>query len=241
MFNYQTFSTALAIEMAVPNNNPTDPQFVAVLPTLIDQAEQRCYRELDLLTATITRLFPSSMINRTVDFTASNAVIHAPGDPQILIPEDVYALTPNLSTTSPPGVANPLVPVSREWLMAVYGDPSAIGVPRFFAPLTDTQIIVGPLPDLPYNISITGKFRPAPIYTIFPADGTQTSFLTTVLPDLFLAAAMVVRAGSAYQHTIGARSPTIRATGDVLGDELPDLARPLGEGRRRCARNTTAG
>ena len=203
-YTYTTFQAALAIEMAVPNNDPANPQFAAVLPTLIDQAEQRVYRDLDLLNATMTRLFPSSMVSRTVDYTATNAVISSPDDPQILIPEDVYALTPNLSTTSPPGVANPLTPVSREWLMAVYGDPSAIGVPKYFAPLTDTRIIVGPIPDLPYNISITGKFRPIPLYLAAPGNGLQTTILTRVLPDLFLAAAMC--AASAYQHNWGAQS-----------------------------------
>ena len=50
-YTYATYTAALAELMVTPS---TDPNFVAIEPSIIDYAEQRIYRELDLLGTNIT-------------------------------------------------------------------------------------------------------------------------------------------------------------------------------------------
>ena len=200
MYTYTTFQKALAIEMAVPNNDPTDPQFVAIVPTLIDQAEQRIYRELDLLAATSAQSIPGAP-GQALDISAAS--------PQLLIVEGVAVILPA-------GETNPLVseivqlfPVSRDWIWMTYGVTSARGQPKYFVMANDRDIAFGPTPDLAYSFWVTGKYRPMPLYDAPPGDGTQTTFLASLLPDLFLAAAMCAATG--YQHNWGAQADDPRS------------------------------
>jgi|HubBroStandDraft_5_1064220.scaffolds.fasta_scaffold53538_2 hypothetical protein len=195
-YTYTTFQTALAIEMAVPNNNPNDPQFVAVLQTLIDQAEQRCYRDLDLLAATSSQTLPLTIGASKLDFSSLS--------PNLLILEDVNIVVPPTVTNPELGERVPAYPVSKEWLRMTFGVSGVRGIPTFYAMNDDRTILLGPFPDAAYTAELVGKYRPTPLYLQAPANGTQTTFLTSLLPDLFLAAAMC--AGSAYQHNWGAQS-----------------------------------
>lgn len=189
-FTYATFQKALAIEMAVPNNSVTDTQFVAILPTLIDQAEQRCYRELDLLYATSVQVLPAVANVRSFSLVNANPYIIAVERMRLYLPAGATAV----NFTSAP----PLTPISVDYLDAVFSGAPA-GPPAQFGMQSDTIAVLGPTPDLAYNIEVSGEFRPQPLYSA-PAG---TTFLSTVLPDLFLAAAMVAAAG--YQKNFGAQ------------------------------------
>jgi hypothetical protein len=195
-YTYTTFKVALAIEMAVPNNDPADPQFAAVLPTLIDQAEQRVYRDLDLLNATSSQTLPLTAGSSKLDFSTLS--------PNLLILEDMNIIAPAGVTDPELGERVPAYPVSKEWLRQTWGSSAVRGMPSFFAMSDDRTILLGPFPDADYTVELIGKYRPTPIYLAPPADGTQSTFLTSVLPDVFLAAAMC--AGTAYQHNWGAQS-----------------------------------
>jgi hypothetical protein len=206
-YTYTTFQQALALYMAIPNMNVQTPNFVAALPSIIDYAEQRCYRELDLLAARadwfgyLTVGVPSFKLSAINYPTAVNL------PPPITIERlrilQPYGLQPPITPTNPPTAATPCSPVSPEWLDAVYGPGADLGVPAYFAHTSQGVLDLGPPPDLSYTISIFGMYRPFPLYNAPPNDGTQTTFLTTYLPDLFLAAAMVNAAG--YQKNFGAQ------------------------------------
>ena len=196
MYTYTTFQRALAIEMAVPNNDPTNPQFAAILPTLVDQAEQRCYRDLDLLNATSTQTLALTARSSKLDFSTLS--------PQLLILEDVNIIVPAGTTNPELGERIPAYPVSKEWLRMAFGVSGVQGIPVYFAMSDDRTIILGPFPDAGYTVELIGKFRPTPLYQAPPGDGTQSTILTSILPDLFLAAAMC--AASGYQHNWGAQS-----------------------------------
>jgi hypothetical protein len=192
-YTYSTFQTALAQMMAVPNANVAAPNFVLILPTIIDYAEQRLYRDLDLLNATLT-------INSALTaLTRVQSLAPATGLP-ILILE-------NFNVFDTEGDRIQLYPTSREWIDSIYGGPSTAALPRFFGMLDDQDVILGPWPDQPYACEFIGKFRPIPLYNAPPptggAAGSQMTYLTTVLPDLFLAAAMVSASG--YQKNFGAQ------------------------------------
>jgi hypothetical protein len=200
-YTYATFQTALAIEMAVPNNDPTDPQFAAVLPTLIDQAEQRCYRDLDLLYATSTQTLALTAGASKLDFSTLS--------PNLLILEDMNLILPATVTNPDMGERVPVYPVSKEWLRMTYGVSGTQGPPVYYAMNDDHSILFGPFPDLAYTAELIGKYRPTPLYSAPPGDGTQSTVLTAILPDLFLAAAMIAATG--YQHNWGAQSDDPRS------------------------------
>jgi hypothetical protein len=212
-YTYASFQTALASEMVVPNNNVLDPNFVLILPTIIDYAEQRCYRELDCLHAETRQWFPMAAYQREQSFLASAATSATPSPAQqILIVERVIiepvGAAPPIAGVQPTTGGEPALPATVDYLDAVYSglfpNPGPVGRPVKFAPLTDTILAFGPAPDQAYAFVIHGKCRPVPLYSAPPQDGTQMTFLTQVLPDLFLAAAMV--AASGYRHNFGAQS-----------------------------------
>lgn len=230
-YTYDSFQKALASEMVVPNNNVTDPNFVLILPTIIDYAEQRCYRELDLLHAEVQQWFPMTIGQRAQSFAVAN-VIGTDQSPaqQILMVERVrihpFGPTPHVS--SPP-IGEPVLPATVDYLDAVYTgvfpNPGPLGLPKHFALVNDTMLGFGPAPDQAYTLQISGKARPVPLYDAAPADGTQTTFLTTVLPDLFLAAAMISASG--YRHNFGAQAddPKMAVSWEMQFGELLSSAK----------------
>jgi hypothetical protein len=213
-YTYASFQAALALEMVVPNANVLEPNFVAILPTIIDYAEQRCYRELDLLHAETQQWFKMAPYQRAQSFLASAAASANPSPAQqILIVERVRIEPSNAVPGGTPGVrpttgGEPLLPTTVDVLDAFFSglfpNPGVFGRPTYFAPVTDQVLAFGPAPDQAYQFLIHGKCRPVPLYSAPPADGTQTTFLTQVLPDLFLAAAMVSASG--YRKNYGAQA-----------------------------------
>ena len=197
-YTYAQFKSALAIEMAVPNNDPTNSQFVAILPTLIDQAEQRCYRDLDLLYATSRQTIALTQGLRTLNLSGLG--------PYLMIVEDINIVTPASQTIPDLGSREPVTPVSKEWLDMVWGSSAIVGVPQYFALVDDVTVLLGPFPDQAYTAEVIGKFRPLPLYDPLSVNGT---WLSIHLPDLFLAAAMCAATG--YQHNWGAQSDDPRS------------------------------
>lgn len=211
-YTYDSFQAALALYMAIPQANVSSPNFVAALPSIIDYAEQRCYRELDLLAAradwfgVLTPLSPSFPLSGityplAADLPPPLTIERA----RILLP---VGITPPLNPTLVEG-AIPCSPVSPEWLDAVYGPGADPGVPLWYSHTSQNYLDFGPPPDQSYTLALFGMYRPFPLYSAPPADGTQTTFLTSLLPDLFLAAAMINAAG--YQKNFGAAMDDPRA------------------------------
>lgn len=203
-YTYSSFQSALALYMAIPNANVATPNFVAALPSIIDYAEQRCYRELDLLAArgdwfgTLTPASPAFQLSTGITFPLP---ANLPGPLTI---ERARILMPVGVAIPPAGTATgavPCSPVSPEWLDAIYGPGATPGVPVWYSHTSQDFLDFGPPPDQAYVVSLFGMYRPFPLYSAPPGDGSQTTFLTTIFPDLFLAAAMINAAG--YQKNFG--------------------------------------
>lgn len=193
MYTYATYQTALAQLMVVPNANVSDPNFVAILPSIIDYAEQRIYRELDVLAATLAQ---------TVTATASKRFLSLAGLASLFVTvEDVNIITPVSQTVPDSGTRNQCRPVSKEYLDAVWNSATGATVPTEFAMITNESLILGPWPDQAYTVEIVGKIRPLPLYTPSQSEGT---FLSLYLPDLFMAASMVFASG--YQKNFGSQA-----------------------------------
>lgn len=183
---YNTFVTSLANMIVVPVG---DPGFVTALPNIIDDAEQRLYRELDLL-STVTRA--------TGPLTANNRNFTLPtGNGNFVVVEQMNVIIPAGITVPDQGMRVPLLPASKEYLDVVYPSVAGAGVPSLFAPINQEEWILGSWPDAAYTVEVVGTIRPAPLSAL-----NQTTFLSQYLPDVFLAAALVMSVG--YQQNFSA-------------------------------------
>lgn len=160
------------------------------VPMIINDAELRIYRDLDLL-ATVSA---SSAYN----LTASARALTIPEAAFVTI-QEVNVITPVGAASADAGTRNPVLPVSKEFLDISYSSVAGATVPTFFAPLNTTTLIFGPWPDQNYRVEIVGTVRPAPL-----SSTNTTTYISVYLPDLFLAASMVFVA--AYQKNFGAQA-----------------------------------
>lgn len=198
--SYNAFVTLIGV-MAVVNTaevsgvvEGVDPYFNAIIPQMLNYAELRIQRDLDLLPLLTSSAYA---------FTAGNNVL------SISIDDFVTVQTVTV------GVNAPLLPVSKEFLQNVYGDPSYQAQPAYFAMIggdqatggnTSNNIMVGPWPDQNYAATIFGTQRMPSLYLNASAGiaDTGTTFISTWLPDLLVQAAMVFI--TEYQRNFGATS-----------------------------------
>lgn len=184
---YSQWSNQIANLAQIP---ATDPNFIAMLPSAIDDAEQRLYRQLDLLN-TITRDSSAALTAglRTFNLPSSIGTFY--------VTEDINVITPSSQTNPDLGTRNSLLPVSKEFLDATWNSSSGSTVPQYFAMVTQNQIIVGPWPDQSYQVEVVGTIRPAAL-----SSTNVTTLLSWYFPDCFVAASMVFVAG--YMKNYGA-------------------------------------
>lgn len=181
-YTYPTYVEALRI-MAVSNS--LDVPFTTILPSIIDYAEQRIYRELDLI-STVTTDQSVSLASGDRNATIPNAFVVA---------NDIAIFTPAGSTAAN-GTRKPLVPVSRSVLDTLWPSAADVGEPSMFSMTTQWELALGPCPDGVYLMEVVGTQRPAPL-----SDDNPSTFISQRLPDLFMAASMVFVAG--YQRNFG--------------------------------------
>ena len=191
-YTYSSYKTQLANLMAV---SETDPSFVTWLPGCIDYAEQRIYRELDLIYTT-QRVASSNLTPNSRAYTLPNPST----EQRFFVVQSINIITPAGATTSN-GTRNVLVPVSQKLIDFLYPtdvSSTSPSIPVIYAMVTDQTIRVGPPPDAGYLVEIVGTYRPTPLSVT-----NTTTFLSSYLPDLFMAASMVY--GSGFMRNFGAQ------------------------------------
>lgn len=184
--DYQSWVDQLANLMVVGS---TDANFQTFLPGCRDYAEQRIYRELDLLATQVT---DSTSVTSSGDrnFTLPTSV------GVFITVDNVNIITPT-GTAAAIGTRNPVIATAREFIDAVYpSGQNNTGVPQFYAMASDTQIIFGPSPDASYSAEVIGVQRPIPL-----SSANSSTFLTAYLPDVFMAASMIFASG--YMRDFG--------------------------------------
>ena len=187
MLTYSTYVIGFANMLVVPTS---DAGFQTMLPNSIDDAEQRLYRDLQLLN-TVVR-------DSSIAFTTNTRTFNLPSaQGTFYVVDSIYAITPFGTTNPDQGTRNYLTPASRSFIDALFPSAAGSGVPQYFAPTTQTTYIVGPWPDQAYQAEVVGSFRPVPLSTT-----NVTTLLTVYFPDLFLCASMIF--GSGYQMNYGA-------------------------------------
>ena len=195
---YSTYVTQIA-EMAVVD--PLDTNFVTILPMMIDYAELRIYRDLDLASTSFAYTNPSIRV------TAANRNLTVP----VAIPSGgSFMVSEQINLILPAGQTDPdadgasrvqLLPVTKEYLDAVYGSNTAAAraTPAFYAPLAQNSFYVGPIPDQTYYCEVVGTYRPEAMSASNPV-----TYISQFLPDLLVMASMVYI--SAYQRNFGRQS-----------------------------------
>lgn len=172
---FETFILRLN-EKLVELKEDINPQLS--IPAIIDYAEQRIYRELDLLN-TVTRqngLLSSGSRNFTLPT----------GSGRFVVTNAINVITPSSQTVPDSGTRNQLLPVSRDYMDAVWSSVTGTGTPVCYAMVTDQTIIVGPVPNANFTVEVIGTIRPTTL-----SSANTTTYLTLYLPDLFLTAALI--------------------------------------------------
>lgn len=186
---YATFVSSLANLMPVA---ASDPGFVAVLPNIIDDAELRLYRALDLVDSSVrdsSKTFTT--LTRNFNLPTSNGTF--------IVCDEINVITPAGTTNPELGTRNQLIPTSDESLNALWPSVNGSTIPQYFAMVNQDTIIVGPWPDAAYTVEVVGTQRPAPL-----SSTNTTSLLSVFFPDLLIAASMVFAAG--YMKNFGSGS-----------------------------------
>lgn len=195
-YTYQTWVNALLNEVVAYSS---DPNWTNALPTFIDYAEQRIYRELDI--------FQVHVVDTSLTLSSGVETYTSPSfyGPFISL-DQVIVYTPSSAGTA--GTANVVVPVSLSFNTFAYPSnlSSNCGVPEFFALIGSTNsgqatvnINFGPTPDQAYATQFEGAIRPTPL-----SSNNASTFLTTYYPDLWFAATMV--AASAFMRNFGSQA-----------------------------------
>jgi len=206
-YTYTTYVATLANLLA---EDETDANFVQILPTIIDAAEQRIYRELDMLVEDV-RDSSASTTAGSRNFTLPTVL----GTFQIV--KEINVITPQ-GTAPEAGTRNPVTPVSLSVLDWAWPSVTGTGVPEQFAYFSQgtgqTNIVFGPWPDAAYRVEVIGKIIPTALSAV-----NTTTFLSLYLPDLFMAASMAYAVG-AFQKNFGPSGDAAEQVGGWEKDYL---------------------
>lgn len=187
--NYTTYVAQISNLMVIPS---TDTNFQTMLPGMIDYAEQRMYRELDLLATRVTDS-SNSLSSGNRNFSLPTTV------GTFLVVENVNIITPSSATTTT-GTRVPVTFTSRDFIDNIYpSGQSATGTPLYGAMVSNTAMIFGPSPDAAYPVEVIGTQRPSAL-----SSANSSTILTQMLPDIFVAASMIF--GSGYMRDFGSQA-----------------------------------
>jgi hypothetical protein len=202
---YNGYVTQVAT-MAVVNVQTTagvvvgvDAAFNAIIPQMLNYAELRIQRDLDMLPSQTSRPYTLTIGNNQLQLGAYDFVT-------------VQTITLNVA-----GVTYPLLPTTKEYLQNVYGS-SAVGSrarPKLFAMYggdlstggeTYNNILLGPYPDAAYSVDVVGTVRLPTLYenATTPLAATGTTFISTYFPDLLIQASLIYIAQ--FQRNFGQAS-----------------------------------
>lgn len=185
---YATYVAALA-NMTV--YDAADANFTAIIPSCINYAEQRIYRELDILNTVVAQT--GTLTTGTRNFTLPT------GTGRFVVTNAINVITPSTETSPDGGTRNAVIPVSIDFVNAVWPSTGSAGLPQCYAMLTDQTVVFGPFPDAAYTVEVLGTIRPTPL-----SESNTTTYLSLYLPDLFLSASMVFMSG--YQQNFGSQA-----------------------------------
>ena len=202
----------------------TNTEFVQILPSIIADAENRIYRELDLL-ATITRDTSSHLNSNIRNFTLPSTLGRFVGL------NGINVITPAGATVSN-GTRSPLTPNSLNFIDFTWPSttaPASDTVPVYFAMVTDQQVVVGPSPGQDFNVEVIGWIRPDPL-----SSTNTTTYLSLYLQDLLISASMIYASG--FMRNFGSQADDAQMATSWQGQyEKHFMSANIEEQRKRWA------
>ncbi len=169
-------------------NPATNVTWLATLPNIITLAEQRIYRDLDLLATMVTDTGTTIVNTRTFTLPQNVGLFTILHDVNLINGTD----------------RTPLVKINRAAMDMLFPNSVTGLTPTRWAPLTDQIILLGPSPGGVSTLECIGNVTPDPI-----SASNANTFLSDVLPDLFFASAMVALTG--YMQNWGAQADNPQA------------------------------
>lgn len=183
---YNSYVTSLANFMVVP---VADVDFQAALPNIIDDAELRIYRDLDLLATSVN--------DSSAALTTGSRILALPtASGTFVVVEEINIITPAGTSNPEDGTRNPVQPLSLAALNMLYPSSTGSTLPVYFSRFNENAVAFGPWPDAAYQVEVIGTIRPNAL-----SSTNVTTVLSVYFPDLLLAASMVIAAG--YQKNFG--------------------------------------
>lgn len=184
-------ATITAITSSVLVNG--DANFSGIMGGIIDYAEGRLWRDLDLPIMSVTDI--------SVVCTSGVRTINLSTTQGTLLVVQTLNIFSSAGTTSSNTTRVPIVPVTIAVVDALY--PSALssncGMPEYYARVSDIELILGPPPDQAYGTEVIATTRPAPL-----SASNSTTWLSANIPELMVAAGMIFAAG--HMRDFGAQS-----------------------------------
>ena len=215
-----TYTQFLARLKAEAKINTPDTQFDSISAYIIRDAEYRCLRDLD---PQVARKYAQS------SFMALSSLRPRLGVPaDCLIIRALYYFTPAGTTTR----RNPIERRTEEFVKDYWPDSSLQDLPKYFCDLGNSQLLVVPTANDAYIVELGYVYRLPSLVVATPADGTQTTYLSTFHPDLLFAAAMVQVAGAKKNYGAMADDPAQAVSWNGMYEKLLPAAL-MEEGRRK--------
>ena len=126
----------------------TESSFVANIPTFVQLAEERVYNSVQI---------PAVRRNQIGTLTPSNKYLTLPGD---------WLATFSLAVINPTTNAQEfLLDKDVNFIRQSYPDPDDTGVPKYYAIFDKNTFILGPAPDLNYQVEMHYYYYPGSIVT----------------------------------------------------------------------------
>lgn len=215
-FDYPGFLTRLA--SAIPAFDATDADWAAILPQIVDSAELRVLRDIDLL---VTRKYATTPF---ATVAPGNALVQPPSD--MVVPRYYGYYTPAGSFTSWVGLDRK----EESYLRFYWPNRGSTAPPKYFALLGTGALLISPSPDAAYISELGYTYRPTSLYGLGVG---VTTYISANLPDVMFYAAMIFVAG--YQKNFGAQADDPRSAVSWLSEyETAKKAAVAEEGRRKA-------
>jgi hypothetical protein len=203
--NYTQLSAAI---QAYTENPSAD--FVAQIPTFVQQAEQRIYNSVQ---------FPSLRKNVTGSTTGSNKYLSCPSD---------FLAVYSMAVVDGTGAYEYLLNKDVNFIRQAYPTPTSTGLPRYYALFgpqsndpNELTFILGPTPDATYVVELHYFFYPPSIVT------ASTSWLGDNFDSVLLYGSLV----EAYTYMKGEKDMMELYNQKYI--EALALAKRLGDGMER--------
>ena len=184
---YTQYVNTIANLMVVP---ASDAGFNTMLPNMIAFADNRCYRDLDLLN-TVVRDASATLTSGTRTFNLPSSI------GTFYVVEEMNVITPVGAGSPDAGARNGLTRASKEMLDFMWPSVTGSAVPTYFASVSQSTFIVGPWPNAAYPVEVVGTIRPPQL-----SSSVATTLLTVYFEDLYVAASMEFATG--YMKNYGA-------------------------------------